>query len=54
MDDIFTQLAEDYGLELILQQNDLEPRDVLEILWDKGLLDLEDYIFTELSVEDED
>lgn len=52
--DIFQQLAEDYGLERILEQNDLEVWEVLRVLHGVGLLDLDDYIFTELDVSDED
>ena len=52
--DIFIQLQEDYGLSRILEQNDLEEWQVLKILFTAGLLDFDDYIFTEMDVSDED
>jgi hypothetical protein len=52
--DIYEQLAEDFGLDLILQQNDIEPWEVLKVLHLSGLVDLDDYWFTELEIEDED
>lgn len=51
MDNIFEQLAEDFGLERILEQNDIEPYQVIELLYKDGLLDLDDYIFTEIGDE---
>jgi hypothetical protein len=50
--DLLEHLLEDYGLETLLEQNDIEQRTVLEILIDKGLIDLEDYTFDD--VEDVD
>jgi len=50
--DVFIQLAEDYGLETILEQNDLEEWQVLKILFDSGLLDLEDYTYEEIDIYD--
>jgi len=47
--EIFVQLAEDYGLKKILEQNDIEEWEVLYCLWGHGLLDLDDYIFEELE-----
>ena len=52
--DIFFNLAEDYGLDVILEQNDIEPWQVIELLYNRGLLDVEDYWFKELEVSDED
>ena len=51
---IFETLAEEYGLKLILEQNDIDDAFLLCLLWQQGLLDLEDYIFTELEITDED
>jgi len=53
-DDIFEQLAKDFGLTRILEQNDLEEWVVLKILFTGGYLDLDDYMFTEMDVSDED
>lgn len=52
--DVFAQLAEDYGLDVILEQNDIEPWQVLQLLWNRGLLDIEDYWYREINIEDED
>jgi hypothetical protein len=54
MESKFQLLAEEYGLGLIMQQNDLEPADVLEILYVAGMIDIDDYFFEELEVEGED
>jgi hypothetical protein len=43
------QLIEDYGLAILLEHNDLEEIDVLEILVNKGLIDLEDYFYTDME-----
>lgn len=52
--EIFINLEEVYGLDLILEQNDIEPWQVVQILHERGLLDVDDYLFTELEVRDED
>jgi hypothetical protein len=53
--DKFVLLAEEYGLDLILEQNDLEPWKVIRILYNAGHLDIDDYFFTDLEgLEDED
>jgi len=52
--DIFDQLAMDYGLMTILEQNDISESHVIQLLYMSGQLDLDDYIFTELDVSDED
>lgn len=54
IDDIFTQLAEDYGVETIMLQNDIAPEDLLERMYAWGMFDVEDYIFTELEIGEED
>jgi len=51
---MFAQLADDYGLETILEQNDVEAWQVLELLYQRGLLDVDDYIYTEVDVDDEE
>ena len=53
-DNIFVQLEEDYGLERILEQNDLEPWRVIRILFGTGHIDIDDYLFTELEIDGED
>lgn len=53
-DDIYRQLEEEFTLERLLEQNDIEPWQVVQMLHQAGLLDLEDYWFTELEIEDED
>lgn len=50
--DILEHLIEDYGLETLLEQNDIEPRTVLELLINKGLIDLEDYTFGDIDDDD--
>ena len=53
--DIYEQLAEDYGLELILKQNDIEEWEALRFLFQSGFLDINEYVFTELeNLDDED
>ncbi len=53
-DKIFEQMEETYGLDLILQQNDIESWQVIKLLYDQGLLDFSDYFFTEKENLDED
>ena len=53
-DDIFEQLASDYGLLTILEQNDISEARMLELLYMSGQLDLDDYLFSSLDVSDED
>jgi hypothetical protein len=52
--DKFVLLAEEYGLDLILEQNDLEPWKVIRILYNAGHLDVDDYFFTDLEVGPDD
>lgn len=54
LEEKFEQLIEDYGLDLILEQNDMTPAGVLALMWMSGCLDLDDYYYTELDVSDED
>ena len=44
-------LCEDYGLETILEMNDIEQQVVIELLIREGLIDLEDFC---IEVEDND
>jgi len=54
MDDVYTQLVEDFGLDVILEQNDIEPWQIVKLLHMQGLLDLGDYFYDELELGDED
>lgn len=54
-DEIYVQLAEDYGLSKILEQNDIEEWEAIRFLFQTGFLDLNEYVFTELEdLGDED
>lgn len=48
-DEALEHLVEDYGLETILEMNDIEPQVVIQLLINEGLIDLDDF-----SVETED
>lgn len=50
--DILEHLIEDYGLLTLLEQNDIEERTVLEMLIHKGLIDIEDYTFEDIEIDD--
>lgn len=50
----FKLLAEHYGLELIMEQNDLEPEDVIRLLHEASLIDIEDYFYTDVEDAEED
>lgn len=50
--DIYINLEETYGLAAILEQNDIEPWEVIRVLYERGLLDIDDYIFTSINEED--
>ncbi len=47
--EIYEQLAEDFGLDIILEQNDIEEWEAIRFLFQRGFLDLNEYIFTELE-----
>lgn len=49
---ILEALARDFGLELIMEQNDLEDVDVIEMLYDLGKIDIEDYMFEDVNDEE--
>lgn len=52
--DTYRQLAEDFGLGLILEQNDIQEWEALCFLFQSGFLDINEYIFDELELDDED
>ena len=52
--DTYEQLVEDFGLKKILEQNDIEEWEAIRFLFMSGFLDINEYIFTELELEDED
>lgn len=43
-DDIIDTVAVDYGLDVILEQNDIKPGYVLRWLVAEGLVDMDDYV----------
>lgn len=47
--DKYQVLAEEYGLELILNQNDLTPEDVIRALHLNGLIDIDDYFYEDIE-----
>lgn len=47
-------MLEHYGLQHILEQNDVEDYKVLQLLLDEGLVDLEDYFYEDELIEGED
>lgn len=51
--DIVEHLIKDYGLEQLLLQNDIEEETVLELLIEKGLIDLDDYLFQDMGDTDD-
>lgn len=50
-DEALDHLCEDYGLEAILEMNDIEPQVVIQLLINEGLIDLSDF---EVETEDDD
>jgi hypothetical protein len=50
----FKILAEHYGLELVMEQNDLEPEDVIRVLYHAGLIDIDDYFYSEVEEDAEE
>jgi len=50
--DKYTILAEEYGLDLILEQNDLTCEEVLRCLHLNGLIDIDDYFYADIEEED--
>lgn len=47
-------LADNYPLEDLLIQNDVETYVVVEWLVEEGLVDLEDYFFEDIEIGEED
>jgi hypothetical protein len=52
--DKFKVLAEHYGIELVMEQNDLEPEDVIRLLYQNGLIDIDDYFYEDVGDEEKD
>ena len=52
--DTYVQLVADYGLSRILEQNDIEEWEALRFLFEGGFLDINEYVFSELILDDED
>ncbi len=50
----FRVLADHYGLDVVMEQNDLEPSDVIRVLCEAGLIDIDDYFYDEVYDEEED
>ena len=50
-EDALDHLVEDYGLEQLLIDNDIEPQVVVELLIREGLIDLEEFSW---ETEDDD
>tara|TARA_R110000868_G_scaffold101092_1_gene278335 strand:+ start:6366 stop:6551 length:186 start_codon:yes stop_codon:yes gene_type:complete len=44
-------LVENYGLELLLEQNDITPEFIIRFLIDEKLIDLNDYFNTDVEME---
>jgi len=49
-----SNLLDTFGLETILEQNDITDFEVLYLLYVDGLIDLGDYFYTDIEVEEED
>lgn len=45
----YMQMEEDFGLYMLLEQNDLEPWEVVRLLHLSGFIDMDDYFFSELD-----
>jgi hypothetical protein len=52
VDKLLEKLLEDYGLETLLIQNDIEELTVLEIHIERGLFDPEEYKFEDVEEDD--
>ena len=44
-------LADNYGIELLLEQNDITPQLIIKFLIDEKLIDLNDYFNTDVEME---
>lgn len=44
-------LVENYGLELLLEQNDITPEFIIKFLIDEKLINLNDYFNTDVEME---
>lgn len=54
MEDKIQILADNYPLDDLLVQNDVEEYAVVEWLVNEGLIDLDDYFFDEVEVGEDD
>ena len=52
--DTYRQLVEDLSFKKILEQNDIEEWEALRFLFEGGFLDINEYVFSELELDDED
>lgn len=43
-------LAQDFGLETILEQNDLTDSQMIRILYELGRIDLDDYFYKDMEL----
>ena len=50
-DEALDHICENYGLETILEMNDVEPQVVIQLLINEGLIDLEEFSW---ETEDDD
>lgn len=44
-------LAENYGLALLLEQNEVAEEAVIKLLIDEGLIDVEEYFYLDVEME---
>jgi hypothetical protein len=52
-EDLMNHICEDLGLETLLELNDIEPREVVELLISEGLIDI-DSLCVELETDDDE
>lgn len=44
-------LANNYGLEVLIEQNEISEETIIRLLVDEGLIDFEDYFFLDVEYE---
>lgn len=44
-------LADNYGLEVLIEQNEISEETIIRLLVDEGLIDFEDYFFLDVEYE---
>lgn len=54
MDNKIDLITEMYGLEFLMEQNDISEFDVVKMLVERNLIDIEDYFFTDTDLSDEE